>query len=248
MKRLFDIAVSGVVLLLLSPVLLVVIAILKLTGEREAFYFQERVGFLARRIFVTKFVTMVRNSASMGTQDITLKNDPRVLPVGKFLRKSKLNEVPQLWDVFVGKMSLVGWRPLMPQGFADYPQTVQDTIVKVKPGLTGIGSLVFRDEESIIGRAQKEGRDLRQCYREDIMPFKGELESWYVKHSSFWTDFKILVATTIAVLSPKWRGFWNWFPEIPLPKTRILRESLGFAEEGQDPSSASVQAAGRYEA
>jgi lipopolysaccharide/colanic/teichoic acid biosynthesis glycosyltransferase len=226
LKRIFDILVSGTALLVLSPILLVVIAILKVTGEREAFYFQERVGFLGKIIYVTKFVTMVKNAPNMGTQDITLKNDPRVLPIGKFLRKSKLNEVPQLWDVFVGTISLVGWRPLMPKGFADYPKWVQEKIVNVKPGLTGIGSLVFRDEEAIIARAQEEGRDLRQCYREDIMPFKGELESWYVDHASLWTDLKIVLATAIAVLRPQWRGFWGWFDRIPKPTSPILKEVL----------------------
>lgn len=226
LKRIFDILVSGTALLVLSPILLVVIAILKFTGEREAFYFQERVGFLGKIIFVTKFVTMVKNAPNMGTQDITLKNDPRVLPIGKFLRKSKLNEVPQLWDVFIGTISLVGWRPLMPKGFADYPQWVQEKIVNVKPGLTGIGSLVFRDEEAIIARAQEEGRDLRQCYREDIMPFKGELESWYVDHTSLWTDLKIVLATAIAVLRPRWRGFWGWFDGIPKPSSAILKDVL----------------------
>ena len=102
LKRIFDILVSGTALLVLSPILLVVIAILKFTGEREAFYFQERIGFRGKIIYVTKFVTMVKNAPNMGTQDITLKNVPRGLPIGKFLRKSKLNEVPQLWDVFVG--------------------------------------------------------------------------------------------------------------------------------------------------
>jgi lipopolysaccharide/colanic/teichoic acid biosynthesis glycosyltransferase len=226
LKRIFDILVSGTALLVLSPILLVVIAILKVTGEREAFYFQERVGFLGKIIYVTKFVTMVKNAPNMGTQDITLKNDPRVLPIGKFLRKSKLNEVPQLWDVFVGTISLVGWRPLMPKGFADYPKWVQEKIVNVKPGLTGIGSLVFRDEEAIIARAQEEGRDLRQCYREDIMPFKGELESWYVDHASLWTDLKIVLATAIAVLRPQWRGFWGWFDRIPKPTSPILKDVL----------------------
>ena len=226
LKRIFDILVSGTALLVLSPILLVVIAILKVTGEREAFYFQERVGFLGKIIYVTKFVTMVKNAPNMGTQDITLKNDPRVLPIGKFLRKSKLNEVPQLWDVFVGTISLVGWRPLMPKGFADYPKWVQEKIVNVKPGLTGIGSLVFRDEEAIIARAQEEGRDLRQCYREDIMPFKGELESWYVDHASLWTDLKIVLATAIAVLRPQWRGFWGWFDRIPKPTSPLLKAVL----------------------
>ncbi|MCR9295947.1 MAG: sugar transferase [bacterium] len=226
-KRLFDILVSGTVLLLLSLPLAVVIVILKLTGEKEAFYFQDRVGYKGKIIKVTKFVTMIKDSPNIGTGDITLKNDPRVLPVGRILRKTKLNEVPQLWDVLVGKLSLVGWRPLMPQGFADYPESVQKTIVNVKPGLTGIGSLVFRDEEAIIARAEEEGRDLRSCYREDIMPYKGALEVWYTQNIGFWTDLKILVGTAVAVLRPGWTGYFNWFRGLPVPESEIVREVLG---------------------
>ena len=230
LKRLLDIVVSSAVLLVLALPLLIIIVILKLTGEKEAFYFQDRVGLLGKIIKVTKFVTMVKDAPNLGTQDITLRNDPRVLPVGKVLRKTKLNEVPQFWDVLVGKMSLVGWRPLMPKGFADYPQEVQREIVKVKPGLTGMGSLVFRDEESIIALAEMEGRDLRACYRQDIMPYKGALEVWYVAHRSLWTDLKILVGTAIAVLRPGWTGYAQWFPDLPLPESPIVRQHLGLAQ------------------
>lgn len=229
LKRIFDVLVSGAVLLVLAIPLSVVIAILKLTGEKEAFYFQERVGYLGKIIKVTKFVTMVKNSANMGNQDITVKNDPRVLPVGRVLRKTKLNEIPQFWDVFVGKLSLVGWRPLMPQGFADYSQTIQEKIVHVKPGITGLGSLVFRDEESIITQAQTEGRDLRACYREDIMPYKGALECWYVDNRSMWVDIKILFATAFAVLSPSWKGYPAWFIGLPEPESPLVRVHMGMA-------------------
>ncbi len=161
LKRLFDLVISGTILLVFSLPLLIIIIILKLTGEREAFYLQERIGFRGEIIKVTKFATMLKDSPNLGTQDITLRNDPRVLPLGRLLRKAKLNEFPQFWDVFIGKLSLVGWRPLMPQGFATYPEHVQREIIRVKPGLTGIGSLVFRDEEAVISKAQEQGRDLR---------------------------------------------------------------------------------------
>ena len=229
-KRIIDLLVAASVLLLLAVPLLVIIAILKLTGEHEAFYFQDRIGYKGKIIRVTKFVTMLRNSPNIGMQDITLRNDPRVLPVGKFLRKTKLNEVPQFWDVLAGKLSLVGWRPLMPKGFSDYPLHVQQQIVTVKPGLTGIGSLVFRDEESIIARAENDGRDLRSCYRDDIMPYKGELELWYVAHRSLWTDLKIMTSTAVAILIPGWTGYVNWFSDLPRPKSRIVRESLSLIE------------------
>lgn len=227
LKRMLDILVSGTILLVLSIPLAIIIVILKLTGEHEAFYFQERVGYLGKIIKVTKFVTMIKDSPNIGTQDITLRDDPRVLPVGKFLRKTKLNEVPQFWDVFIGTMSLVGWRPLMPQGFADYSEAVQKEIVKVKPGLTGMGSLVFRDEEAIISRAADEGRDLRACYREDIMPFKGALEVWYVSNAGILTDLKIMLGTAFAVLKPGWTGYLNWFADLPEPESPIIREYLG---------------------
>jgi lipopolysaccharide/colanic/teichoic acid biosynthesis glycosyltransferase len=223
-KRTLDILLSGILLLILALPLAIIVVILKLTGEREAFYFQERVGQFRKEIKVSKFVTMLRNSPSMGSQDITLRNDPRVLPVGKFLRKTKLNEFPQFWDVFVGKLSLVGWRPLMPKGFADYSQDIQNKIVTVKPGLTGLGSLVFRDEEAIIAHAQSLGRDLRTCYREDIMPFKGALECWYVDNQSTSVDFKILVATLLAVLMPKWKGYQQWFHRLPNPHSKLIQE------------------------
>ncbi len=228
LKRTLDIAVAISMLLLLAVPFMVVIVILLLTGEREVFYFQERVGFLGKLIRVTKFVTMVKDAPNIGSQDITLTNDPRVLPVGKFLRRSKLNEIPQFWDVLTGKISLVGWRPLMPKGFALYAPEIQEVLVSVKPGLTGIGSLVFRDEESIIAMAEAEGRDLRDCYRQDIMPYKGALEVWYVANQSLWTDFKILVGTAIAIFRPGWTGYASWFDNLPLPESPLIRRHLGF--------------------
>ena len=234
-KRIFDLLISATALLILAIPLAIVILVLKFTGEREVFYFQDRVGYLRKIIKVTKLVTMLKDSPNLGTQDITLRNDPRVLPVGRFLRKTKLNEAPQFWDVFVGKLSLVGWRPLMPKGFADYPQWVQEKIVHVKPGLTGLGSIVFRDEESIITKAQSQGRDLRACYREDIMPFKGALECWYVDNQSIWVDIKIVVATAVAVLVPKWKGYRTWFNGLPTPESALVREHLEQSGENKAP-------------
>jgi lipopolysaccharide/colanic/teichoic acid biosynthesis glycosyltransferase len=230
LKRCIDIVVSGLILLFLAVPFCIIILVLKLTGEHEAFYLQDRVGLGGRIIKVTKFATMLKASPQIGTQDITLRNDPRVLPAGRFLRKTKLNELPQFWDVFVGRLSLVGWRPLMPQGFADYPEDVQQAIVKIKPGLTGIGSLVFRDEEAIIARAADESRDLRTCYRQDIMPFKGALEVWYVKNKGLLTDFKILVATAVAVLSPGWRGYSRWFSGLPVPASKLILRHFEMTE------------------
>jgi len=229
LKRLLDIIISAGLLLALAVPLIIIIIVLKVTGEREAFYFQKRVGFGGSLINLTKFATMLKNSPNMGTQDITLRDDPRVLPVGKFLRRTKLNEVPQFWDVLVGKLSLVGWRPLMPQGFAEYPESVRREIVKAKPGLTGIGSLVFRDEESIIATAQDQGLDLRECYRNDIMPYKGALEIWYVANRGLWTDLKILTGTAIAVFRPGWHGYFRWFDGLPTPESPLIQAHVEVA-------------------
>jgi len=226
LKRLLDVIVSLIVLAVLAVPLALVLLVLKLTGEGEALYFQKRVGYGGKLIYLTKFATMLKNSPNMGTQDITLKNDPRVLPFGRFLRKTKLNEMPQFWDVLIGKLSLVGWRPLMPQGFESYPETVRVEIVKAKPGLTGIGSLVFRDEESIIAVAEEQGMDLRECYRNEIMPYKGALEIWYVQNRGLWTDLKILAGTAIAVLYPGWHGYFRWFSDLPTPVSPLIRSHL----------------------
>lgn len=208
----FDIAVSGFALLVLAIPLLVVMLILRLTGEGEVWFFQERVGLRGRRFKVYKFATMRKDSEWTGSKDITLRNDPRVLPMGRILRKGKINELPQVINIFIGDMSLVGWRPLMPKSFAYYPPPVQQQIIHCKPGLTGVGSIVFRDEEAITARAQKPPE---RVYAEDIAPYKGELELWYQKHQSFWLDLKIIALTALAVLRPQSRLYEIWLPNLP---------------------------------
>ena len=116
-------------------------------------YLQERVGLNNKKFKIYKFATMVKNSPNMGTGSLTLRNDPRVLPFGKFLRKSKINEFPQIFNVFKGEMSIVGPRPQMEVDFLVYPKTIRDSIYKCKPGITGIGSIIFRDEEKYISES-----------------------------------------------------------------------------------------------
>ncbi len=233
-KRILEIMISGTVLVLGFLPLAVISILLKMTGEREVFFFQERMGKSGKVIYISKFVTMVKESPEIGTRDITIKNDPRVLPVGRFLRKSKLNEFPQFWDVFVGKLALVGWRPLMPKGFANYPKEVQQKLLTIKPGLTGLGSLFFRNEEAIVAIAQKQGLDLPCVYRNDIMPFKGALECWYVDNQSLWVDTKIVIATAFAVLRPNWKGYRNWFHGLPVPESSLIKEQFnGVVGSGQ---------------
>lgn len=227
LKRLLDIVVSGTVLLILALPFAVVMVVLRFTGEGEIFYPQERVGRAGKIFRVFKFATMLKDSPNLGSKEITVQNDPRVLPFGKLLRKTKINELPQFINVFKGDMSLVGWRPLMPVSFDEYSEEIQQKIIAVRPGLTGIGSVVFRDEESIVTLAKEQGRDLRETYREDIMPYKGALELWYAERPGLWQDLKILFATVIAVLVPGWQGYRNWFDGLPRPQSAFLTSHLG---------------------
>lgn len=213
-KRLFDIFVSGIVLLFLLIPGLFIILLLRLTGEGEVFYFQPRVGYLGKIFKVYKFATMLVGSETKGSQDITVRNDPRVTAVGRVLRKTKINELPQLINVFKGDMSLVGWRPLVERGFNYYTDEVREQIVRTQPGLTGIGSIVFRDEEEIIEKTIKEAR---QCYIEDISPYKGTLELWYQGKQSFWMDMKIILCTVLVILMPGSNIYERMFPDLPKP-------------------------------
>jgi lipopolysaccharide/colanic/teichoic acid biosynthesis glycosyltransferase len=222
-KRLFDIVASGIGLLILGIPLLIVMLILRCTGEGEVWYLQKRVGFRRNLFKVFKFATMRKDSEVTGTKDITLRNDPRVLPVGRILRKGKINELPQLINIFIGDMSVVGWRPLMPKSFEYYPPHVQEQIARIKPGLTGIGSIVFRDEEAIT-----ENSDLppEQVYAQVIAPYKGELELWYQRHRSFGLDMKIIAATALVVLCPGSTRYLRWFANLP-PRPAALDPQPG---------------------
>lgn len=214
-KRLADIVSSGIALLILSPLLIPIMIGLKLTGEGYIFYLQERVGFKNKMFNIYKFATMLKDSPNLGTGLITTKKDPRITPMGGFLRKSKINELPQLLNIFLGHMSVVGPRPVMKKSFDQYPDDVQKVIYNVKPGLTGIGSIVFRDEEEIITKVRDEGGDTWEYYKNVIYPHKGELEKWYQNNQSFFTDLKIIFATAWVVLNPDSQIVYKWFKGIP---------------------------------
>jgi lipopolysaccharide/colanic/teichoic acid biosynthesis glycosyltransferase len=192
MKRLLDILFSLVLIVLFFPFGLILAIILRLTGEGKIFYFQPRVGYQGTTFKLAKFATMLEDSPNLGTRDITLEGDPRVLPVGRFLRKAKINEIPQVFNLLKGDMTLVGPRPLTPCNFNLYPERIKKEIVKAKPGLTGVGSIIFRDEESIISNSSK---DYMECYRDDIAIYKGELEIWYIMNRTFVLDVKIVMLT-----------------------------------------------------
>lgn len=194
-----DIIIALVALLFAIPLCIPIILILRLTGEGEIFYLQERIGYKNRKFRIYKFATMLKDSPNMGTGDVTLKNDTRVLPFGKFLRKTKINELPQIINVLNGTMSIVGARPLMTQSFNQYSEDVKAIIYATPPGITGIGSLIFRDEETIIDNS---GMDPRFFYENYILPYKGSVEKWYQANKSTWLDIKIIFFTAWLVIFP----------------------------------------------
>lgn len=212
-KRAADIILSGIALLILSPLFIPLMIILKLTGEGHIFYTQKRVGFKNVEFNLIKFATMLKNSPNIGTGTITTKNDPRVLPMGNLLRKTKINELPQLINILKGDMSIVGPRPQTMECFNMFPADRRDKIYLSKPGLTGIGSIVFRNEEEIIGKSSK---SYDACYREDIMPYKADLELWYLKEKSLWVDTVIIVLTALEVLLPDTQIYKKIFADLPL--------------------------------
>ena len=212
-KRLLDVVVSLITLIILLPVFIPIIVILKLSAEGEVFYFQERYGINNSKFKIWKFATMLKNSMNIGTGSITLKNDPRVTKIGSFLRKTKINELPQIINILKGDISLVGPRPLVNKTFIAYNEEVQSKIYNVKPGLTGIGSIIFRDEESIISAVTDE--DPHEFYKQKIAPYKGELEMWYQEHNSFFLDLQLIFITAWVILFPTSKLYEKWFKDLP---------------------------------
>ena len=158
---------------------------------------------------------MLKNSQNMAGGLITLKRDSRLTPMGGFLRTSKINELPQLFNILRGDMSVVGPRPVMQKSFDGYPEDVKKVIYNVTPGLTGIGSVIFRDEEELITKVKENGGNTWDFYINDIYPFKGSVEKWYQANQSFSTDFKIIILTAWVIVFPKSNLIYDWFQDLP---------------------------------
>ena len=171
-KKFFDLIFSFLIIIIITPLLVPIIIILKLTGEGEIFYFQKRVGVSNKEFKMIKFATMIKNSPNIGNGIYTAKGDPRILPFGHFLRKSKINEIPQIFNIFFGNMSIVGPRPLILETYDFYSDEVKSVLSNLKPGLSGIGSLVFRNEEYILSNSNMKSEDF---YKKKISPYKGDL-------------------------------------------------------------------------
>lgn len=212
LKRVIDILISLFALIILSPILIPVMIGLLLTGEHYIFYFQERIGLKNKPFYIWKFATMLKNSPNIGTGTITLRKDPRVLPMGGFLRKTKINELPQIFNVLFGTMSIVGPRPLTKNHFDKYSDDVKAVLYKTKPGITGVGSIVFRDEEEMISNCNM---PVEEFYTKYISPYKGALEVWYGSNKSIILDIKIIILTAWVILFPKSDLMYKWLKDLP---------------------------------
>jgi len=214
MTRFFDIFFSGIAIIILLPFMIPVMIGLKLTGEHDIFYGQIRIGKGRKEFKLWKFATMLRNSPNMTGGLYTSKNDPRMLPMGKFLRKTKINELPQLINIFCGQMSIIGYRPTVKEHFEGYPEECKVILEKSRPGLSGIGSIVFRNEEEILQNFD----DKKSFHQNVIAPYKAALEVWYVKHKSLCLYFKLIFMTVAAVFNPssnKWKTSFKDLPAVP---------------------------------
>ena len=223
MQRIFDIFFSGVALIILSPLLLPLMFLLRVTGEGKIFFLQKRVGREGRYFKLYKFATMLKNSPNIGTGTVTVKNDPRILPMGGFLRDTKINELPQLINIFKGDMSVIGPRPQTQRCFDAFPLSAQNEVKKVRPGLSGIGSIIFRNEEDLMHA----NNDPDKFYDEVVMPYKGSLENWYVSNQNIGSYFGLIGLTVWVLLSSNSGLVWTIFKDLPKPPAE-LKQALNF--------------------
>jgi lipopolysaccharide/colanic/teichoic acid biosynthesis glycosyltransferase len=193
LKRTLDVFSASIALALLAPVLLIIAVIIKSTSPGSVFFRQMRVGLNGLHFELVKFRSMVQNEPQKGLF-VTGKGDPRITPFGNFLRRSKLDEIPELWNVLIGDMSLVGPRPEVAQYVVDNDQ-IWEQVLSVKPGITDLATLQFRDEEAIL----EFKCDLEHAYIDIVLPIKLKLAIEYIENRSFWLDIKILILTVWAI-------------------------------------------------
>ena len=194
-KRIFDITHAGLGLLLLSPLLLVLAVWVKLDSPGPVFFRQQRVWRFGVPFRIHKFRTMAHDPAQRGPQ-ITVGSDPRITRAGGWLRNHKLDELPQLLDVLQGSMSLVGPRPEVPRYVALYPDALRDKVLSVRPGITDLASIEFRDENALLSKAADPERE----YAEVVLPAKLRYAAEYVDQASIATDMRLIGLTLKALL------------------------------------------------
>ena len=198
-KRVMDLLGASLGLLVFSPVLLACAVAVKLSSHGPVFFRQERVGLHGKPFRIRKFRTM-RVTDGSGLQ-VTAAGDARITAVGRLLRRTKLDELPQLIDVLVGNMSIVGPRPEVPRYMAQYPQAARERILSVRPGITDNAAIAFRDEERMLAASS----DVERTYVEEIMPIKQRYYLDYVAHQSVANDLAIMARTVWVIVGPQRR-------------------------------------------
>jgi lipopolysaccharide/colanic/teichoic acid biosynthesis glycosyltransferase len=202
-KRLFDAFFAGCGLIVLSPVLLILALLVKTGDGGPVFFRQQRVGQGGRLFWIIKFRSMILNAELWGLS-VTKDGDPRITPVGCFMRRTKLDELPQLWNVLRGDMSLVGPRPEVPRYVAAYTEA-QRRVLSLKPGITDLATLAFRNEEALLRAAP----DTEKFYQDFCVPRKIELNLAYAETANVWNDARIILQT-LGMLRDQPAGERSW--------------------------------------
>ena len=218
MIRFLDIFFAVLGLLVLGIFMLGATVINFFTGEHKVLFLQNRVGKDGKDFKLFKFATMLENSANLPGGLVTAVNDPRVFPFGRFLRRTKVNELPQLLNILKGDMSFVGPRPQIRSHYSLYTQEQLLFIDFVGPGLTGVGSLFFRNEEEILANC---GSDAERFHDDIITPYKGELEVWYAQHKSLKLYFLIIYLTAASIINRKLIAI-EYFRDLPKPLPELM--------------------------
>lgn len=194
-KRVFDILVALVMLVLLLIPILVIAVIVKATSPGHVFFLQERVTTYGRHFKIIKFRTMVENAEALGTQ-VTTDSDSRVTGIGRFLRKYRLDELPQVFNVLAGSMSFVGTRPEVPRYVEQYQNEYYATLL-LPAGITSLASIMYKDEEKLLSSAE----DADKVYIEQVLPEKMKYNLEYTKNFGFFSDIKLMFKTVKEVVS-----------------------------------------------
>jgi lipopolysaccharide/colanic/teichoic acid biosynthesis glycosyltransferase len=220
MIRLFDFFLSLLAVVILFPFMIPVMIGLKITGEHYIFYLQPRIGREGREFKIIKFATMLKDSPNMPGGVLTQKNDPRILSMGRFLRKTKINELPQLINILIGQMSFIGPRPQAKRHYNLYTNEVKEAINKIPPGLSGIGSIVFRSEEYILDQIHGNRDNFHDTI---IAPYKGNLELWYSEHRNIGINFLLVLITVWVIFKPKNDIYLSFFKDLPVMPDELKR-------------------------
>ena len=207
-KRFFDIVFAVIGLLLTSPIVLFVILLKKITGEKEVFYIKGRVGKGGKLFPFIKLSSMIPAQKGEKTSSLTLSNDSRITPLGHFIRKTKIDEFPQFVNILRGELSFIGPRALMPKIHKDYSKKVKQELTKIRPGVTGLATVVFRNEAELL--AQSDYTNELEFYKEVIAPAKGAIEMIYTKNQGFILDFTILLLTIWQIFIPQSLLGYKW--------------------------------------